>query len=375
MKSTLPKLAIFLPSLRGGGVERTVVVLCRGLLEHGVAIDLVLARAQGPFLSQIPEGVRIIDLGRGHASTSLLGLASYLRRERPTYLFSAMNYVNITAILANELAGRPTHIIVREDNSPIASFARNRNPKARLVPALMRALYPRAGTVLAVSHGVADNLSKFIGFDRERIRVIWNPVVDEDLHRKAAMNLPDSWSHLEQQPFVLGVGSLIEQKNFSGLLKAFARVRAERPLRLVILGEGPLRAELEALIESLGIKDDVELPGFVDNPYAFMSRAAQFVLSSHFEGLPTVLIEAVACGCSVVSTDCPSGPHEILEAGRYGRLVPVDDVDALTKAMIETLDAPLDRERLKARGEDFSRLASVQGYLELLEDIARKRAV
>jgi glycosyltransferase involved in cell wall biosynthesis len=375
MKSTLPKLAIFLPSLRGGGVERTVVVLCRGLLEHGVAIDLVLARAQGPFLSQIPEGVRIIDLGRGHASTSLLGLASYLRRERPTYLFSAMNYVNITAILANELAGRPTHIIVREDNSPIASFARNRNPKARLVPALMRALYPRAGTVLAVSHGVADNLSKFIGFDRERIRVIWNPVVDEDLHRKAAMNLPDSWSHLEQQPFVLGVGSLIEQKNFSGLLKAFARVRAERPLRLVILGEGPLRAELEALIESLGLKDDVELPGFVDNPYAFMSRAAQFVLSSHFEGLPTVLIEAVACGCSVVSTDCPSGPHEILEAGRYGRLVPVDDVDALTKAMIETLDAPLDRERLKARGEDFSRLASVQGYLELLEDIARKRAV
>lgn len=376
MPQCLPKLAIFLPSMHGGGVERTVVVLCRGLLEHGVAIDLVLSSAQGAFMEQVPAQVRVVELGSQHASTSLLQLARYLRQERPTYLFSAMNYVNLTAILANELAGRPTHLIIREDNSPAASFARNSNWKAQLVPPLMRVLYRRAGTILAVSHGVAESLAGFIGLDPARIKVIWNPVVDEDLIAKAGEPLPQALKHLESTPFILGVGSLIAQKNFGDLMRAFATVQEKRPqLRLLILGEGPERPALEALAQTLGIAQSVDMPGFVANPYAFMRRAQLFALSSHFEGLPTVLIEALACGCSVVSTDCPSGPYEILDKGRFGKLVPVADVGALSYAIAEVLDAPKDSARLESRGQDFSRQASVDKYLELLREIAALGAI
>lgn len=363
-------LSIFIPSLRGGGVERTVLILCRGLVKEGVTIDLVLASAEGPFLKELPKEVRIIDLKAGQVAKALPGLVRYLRSERPKVLFSAMNYVNLIAILANELAGKRTHLIIREDNSPTASFSYNRALKAKVIPPLMRRLYKRAGTIVAVSHGVADDLAGFAHLDREQIEVIWNPVVDEDLLAKAEGPLPEDFQFLEEEPFLVAVGALIEQKNFQGLLRSFRGLQDREDLQLLILGEGPLRQELEALRRELNLEDRVHLPGFVSNPYAFMRRSEAFVLSSHFEGLPTVLIEAVACGAPIVSTRCPSGPEEILESGRYGILVPPNDVEALRAGIEECLSKEQDREFIASRGAAFTRERSVESYLDLIRSLS-----
>lgn len=362
------RLTVFLPSLRGGGVEKSIVVLCRGLAEAGLNIDLVLSKAEGSFLAHVPEAVRIINLEQSHVSSSVPAFVKYLRSERPTHLLSAMNYVNILAILANELAGRPAHLIIREDSTPSVLFDQGQGLKNHLIPYLMRLLYRRADTVLAVSEGVADDLAAFIGLPRNRIQVIGNPIVDEELNRQMEEALPAQWQHLETTPLLLGVGRLSREKNFADLLRAFAMVsKAQRDdLTLVILGEGPERHYLEELAHTLGIADKVEMPGFVDNPYAFMRRARVFVLSSRFEGLPTVLIEAMACGCPVVSTDCPSGPREILLDGKLGPLVPVDDIRGLADAIEATLKAPVSLDLLKARAEDFSTEAVADRYLDLL---------
>jgi glycosyltransferase involved in cell wall biosynthesis len=202
----------------------------------------------------------------------------------------------------------------------------------------MRWSYPWADGIVAVSQGVADDLAQQIGIPRERIQVILNPIVTPELQRKAKAPLEHPWFSPGQPPVVLAVGRLHPQKDYPTLLEAFAQVRQARPARLLILGEGGERSRLEALIHQLGLEEDVSLPGFVENPFAYMSHASVFVLSSRWEGLPTVLIEALYCGAPLVATDCPSGPREILANGQYGRLVPVSDVRALAKAVEVTLD-------------------------------------
>jgi glycosyltransferase involved in cell wall biosynthesis len=178
--------------------------------------------------------------------------------------------------------------------------------------------------------------------------------------------MKDPWLAGGEPPVILGVGRLATQKDFSTLLHAFARVRSQRPARLLILGEGDKRFELEALAQNLGLARDVRLPGYADNPFAYMRRCSVFVLSSAYEGLPTVLIEAMACGAPVVSTDCPSGPAEILEGGRYGCLVPIGDPDAMASAILTILQDAPDTTRTRQRAEMFSIEASVDQYLNLL---------
>jgi glycosyltransferase involved in cell wall biosynthesis len=216
---------------------------------------------------------------------------------------------------------------------------------------------------------VAQDLSTATGIPRERISTIYNPVVPPELLTRAKAPLEHPWFEPDSPPVLLGVGRLSAQKDFPTLLRAFARVRRLRPARLIILGEGKrpgYRPELLALARELGVGEDVQLPGFAENPYAYMARASVFVMSSAWEGLPSVLVEALACGCPVVSTDCPSGPREILQGGRYGRLVPVGDAEALAKAILATLDAPPDGEMLRTRGAEFSVGASTQRYLDVL---------
>ena len=341
-----PKIALFLPNLVGGGAERVMLTLAgrlaaseSELCRRGYAVDLVLASASGPYLSQIPAGVRLVDLGASRTLLSLPALARYLRRERPAVLLSALDHANIVALWAKRIARVPTQIVITIHNTVSQEMRSAKTLRHRLTLPLARVFFSWAEGIVAVSHGAADDLSRTLGLPRERIQVIYNPVVSEALLEKSRQPLAHPWFAPGAPPVVLSVGRLNAQKDFPTLLRAFAQVRRGQNVRLLILGEGEERGRLEALARELDLGDDVSFPGFVDNPFAYMRRASLYVLSSRFEGLPTVLVEALACGCPVVSTDCPSGPSEILDGGRYGPLVPVGDAPALACAVSSALAA------------------------------------
>ncbi|WP_246149371.1 glycosyltransferase [Skermanella pratensis] len=361
------RIAVFLQDLYGGGAERVMLALATGIARRGYPVDLVLVRREGAYVDDIPPGIRVVELGTRRTVNSVVALARYLRRERPAVLLTALVHVNIAALLARLLAGGRTRIAITEHNQISRNMGANANSTLRMAYRLVPYLYPRAAKIIAVSDGVADDLTRFARLNRARIDVAHNPVVTPDLLTRAAQPVNHPWFAEGEPPVILGVGRLSPQKDFATLLRAFARVRAERPARLLILGEGALRPELEKLADELGISSDVQLPGFVDNPMAFMAKASLFVLSSRFEGLPTVLIEAIACGTSTVSTDCPSGPREILEDGRLGGLVPVGDPGALALAIGQALDNPVPADLLRAKAEAYTVERAVDRYLELLQ--------
>jgi glycosyltransferase involved in cell wall biosynthesis len=333
MISPRGRMAIFTSSMHGGGAQRAMLKLAQGMAEGGFTVDLVLVRAEGPYLAEVPEAVRIVDLKASRVSGSLLPLVRYLRRERPEFLISALSHVNVIALWGRKLTGVPRRVLVNEQNTLSQSAQLAPRRRGRPIRRLIRWSYPWADGIVAVSKGVADDLAQQIGISRERIQVIHNPIITPELWEKAQAPLEHPWFGPGELPVVLAVGRLHPQKDYPTLLEAFAQVRQTRPARLLILGEGEERSKLEALIRQLGLEQDVSLPGFVQNPYAYMARASAFVLSSRWEGLPSVLIEALYCGAPLVATDCPSGPREILADGQYGKLVPVGDVKALAGAI------------------------------------------
>ena len=359
-------IAFFLPSVRGGGAQRVIVNLAQGMVGRGIAVDVVLATADGVFLDQLPSAVRLVDLRAGRLIRSLRPLVRYLRRERPRVLVSSMSHANLIALWAARFAGRGTPVMVTVHNTMSLSTGRNSALGRRIEPLLLRAFYPRASSIVAVSRGAADDLARTTGLPRERVEVVYNPVITPEVMALTRQAPDDPWFAPGEPPVVLGVGRLTRQKDFATLLQAFALVRRRRPARLVILGEGEDRPALEALVAVLGLGADVALPGFRDNAMAYMSRAALFVLSSAWEGLPTVLIEAMAAGARVVSTDCPSGPREILQDGRLGALVPVGDAAALADAIILALDQPSCPPDASALAP-YTRDAAVDHYLRLIE--------
>lgn len=359
-------IAIFMPSLRGGGVERVMLLLAQAFAVRGLEVDLVLASAEGPYLKDVDESVRIVDLKRRRILTSLPALAKYLKARQPLAMISAMAHANVVAVWAKLISGAPTSVLVTEHVNLSRAQLEASNVRQHLVPWFMRLSYGHADRIVAVSGGVADDLAKAINIPRERIEVVYNPV--ESHHLATLCNAELSHPSLPDDsiPFILATGRLHPQKDFSTLIRAFAHLRKDRRARLVILGEGGQRGDLEALIESLGLTGEILLPGFVDNPYAWMRRASLFVLSSAYEGFGIVLVEAMACGTPVVSTDCPSGPAEILENGRWGALVPVADVAALANAMSSSLDSD-DHPDVAKRAGYFNLDMAVNRYLDLLQ--------
>ncbi len=357
-------IAFFLPNLYGGGAERVAVNLLEAMSVPDISLDLVLADAEGPLLKQIPNHVRLVNLASGRVLKAIPALSRYIKENKPLALVSHISHANVVAILARELAGTRTKLILVEHNT--LTSTKSKLWRSQFVPLFMKWLYPRADVVVGVSEGVAEDIKSQLGLDREKVNTIYNPVVNDKLFLKAKSSLNHPWFEKNSPPVFLAVGRLTEQKDFSTLIKAFALVRKRRLARLIILGEGEARAELEELIKILGINEDVSLPGFTDNPYAYMYNSNAFILSSRWEGLPTVLIEAMACGCPVVATDCPSGPKEILEAGKYGELVSIGDVTALSEAMLNVLDNPINSEILAERTQDFSFDKAVSKYLKLL---------
>ena len=303
----------------------------------------------------------------------LPGIARYLREAQPDALLSATPHLNLEAIWARRLAGVATRLLVSERSAPSQKLPVSKNWRHRHLPALIRRTYPMADVIVSVSQALGDDLAAVTGLPRHLVRTIYNPVVGDDTERKARAKVDHPWLQPGQPPVIMGVGRLTDQKDFPTLLRAFARVRATRDVRLVILGGAKdmdksveRQAMLLKMAGELGVAADVDLPGFVKNPYAYLSRASLFVLSSRFEGLPGAMIQALACGCPVVSTDCPTGPAEILDNGRYGPLVHMGDDKAMAVAIEETLDAPLPASVLQRRAADFGENRAVEGYLDAL---------
>ena len=374
----MTRIACFFSTSGHSGVDRAAGHLIPALARRGYRVDLLKVRRHGPELPEVPPGVRVIDLGSRYTYACLPAIAAYLRRERPAVLLSDKDRVNRTALFARTLArlvpgrraGGPDRIptrLVFSSGTTISIDLATRGPVERWVQRhSMGRLYPLADQVIVTSAGVADDMAAYTGLRRDLIRVVPSPVVRESLFT-ATLPRPDHpWFGDPAAPLILSVGELCYRKGFDTLLRAFARVRAQRPCRLMILGRGEERAALLALADELGVVDDVALPGFVPEPYAYMAHADLFAFSSRWEGLGFVPIEALAVGTPVVSTDCPSGPREILADGRYGPLVPVDDAAALAEALSTTLDHPLPPDRLREAARPYAIEASTDAYLNAM---------
>ncbi len=367
-------VAFFLSGLSGGGVPRVMLTLAHAIAFRGHRVDLIAARPQGPLRPELSPLVRLVPLVdwrtrlpwiNGKRSRQVVAgipaLVRFLRRERPDALLSADHFANASAVWARALARVPTRVALSQH----MHLSRHGESKPYL-RWLVRHMYPRADAIIAVSNGVADDLAETAGLPRQTITRIYNPVVTPELEKKAGEPLDHPWFAPGEPPVLLGTGRLTAQKDFPTLVKAFARVREARPARLMILGEGSGREGLTELAASLGVAGDVALPGFVSNPFAYMARASVFVLSSAWEGLPTALIEAMACGCPAVSTDCPSGPAEILAGGNYGPLVPAGDPAALAAAVLRVLGSPPDAALLRDRAALFSVDRAAEQYIAVL---------
>lgn len=361
-------VSVFLPALEGGGAERAMLHLAQGLAERGVKTNLVIAQAEGAYLNQLPDKVQLVDLQARFpvVLSKTLALRRYLQQEQPDFLLSALDILG-SAPWAQRLAGVSTQTVMCVQTHLSQQF-RDHQPHTmgKVRPLFVRWFYTWADGLVAASHGVAVDLAEIAQLPVEKVKVIYNPVITSPVLAKMQEPIDHPWFAADAPPVVLGVGRLVSQKDFFTLIKAFAQVRQRCAARLMILGEGEQRPQLEALVHELGLDEDVALPGFVENPYAYMAKSAVFALSSVFEGFGNVVAEALATGTSVVSTDCQSGPAEILANGKYGKLVPVGDVTALAEAIINTLASPMSADVLQQRAAAFSVGNITSQYLDFL---------
>lgn len=362
------RIAIFVPSLNGGGTERVMVLLANEFLERGYKVDMVLAKAQGPYLLDLDSKINVVDLKVERVSKALLPLIYYLRREQPTSMLTALTHTNIIAILACMMGRVSTRLIISERSTISARATRSRDIVSRFVYYLVPKFYGRADGIVAVSQAASEDLIRFTGLPAKFVESIYNPFKLDYIQSRARESLDHPWFKPGQPPVILAIGRLNEAKDFPSLIVAFSKVLKTRVARLLILGEGELRGELEALVLENGLtNDNVQMPGFCLNPFAYLSRCSVFVLSSRYEGLPGVLIEAMACGAPVVSTDCPSGPYEILEGGLWGKLVPVGDTNALANAIDSILTMPRSLlPNVRERSNVFETDKAVDAYLRIL---------
>ncbi len=425
-------ICLIIRDLRGGGAEKMVIRTVNGLCERGHRVDLVLFFTANDFRDDISEKASVFVLAPrpGHWSAMRRRVASLLWRRRKQYRTVEMPERTEWSSRHLPLYRLPGLIfrVVKETRWPLRDLAR-RQRRADFVRALrlvryleeqkpdivftnlwqadlagflasriipggppiipvahatverqrtrhldsLRRVFPAATRVVAVSHGVAENYVAVVGTPADNITTIYNPVVTPAIARQAEANPGHPWFGDDGPPVVLGVGRLTPQKDFATLLEAFRRVRGQRPCRLVILGEGPMRSELDGRVRTLGLEDCVSLPGWVENPYAFMARASLFVFSSRYEGFGNVLVEALACGCPAVSTDCPAGPSEILDNPEL--LAVVGDPKALACVMLRALDRPMDKNALRAKAARFSMDSAMDGYESVVERVLRERAI
>ena len=370
------RVLLFSPHLGEGGADRVISKLARLLDRRRFAPALALVRREGPFLADVPADVPVHVLGARRLAVSMPALVRLLARERPDVVFSA-GASNIIVSAAHLLARSRAHLVLSE-RSALRRADRSRARIAAELPA-KRLTYRRADVVAAVSEGVARDLADVLGLPPARIRVVGNPIVDDDLAALAAAPVAHPWLAPDAaEPALVACGRLVQIKDYPTLLDAFARIRAARPAKLLVLGDGPLRGELRALAGRLGVADHVDFVGFDKNPFPYLARARLLLHASRAEGLPGVLIQAMACGTPVVATDCDFGPREVIAApGRDGFLVPVGDAAALADRALRLLADGRLRDEVAAEArrsaQRFGTRAAMERYEAALSPAREER--
>ena len=358
------KVALFVPSMEAGGAERVAISLAKGLLHWGVRVDLVLVSAQGPLMRHIPDGAHVVNLKSKRTLGSLFRLSTYLKREKPDALISFLNHANVVAVIAGKLARFAGYIMLTEHHSLQFDLERRNSLKGKVMLALMRYFYKHADSVVAVSNGILKELRTLLAL--KNAVCIYNPVDVPMTYKQKTENISYGRSRADSVKTIVAIGRLSPEKNFSLLINSFNLVRDRFQGKLFVLGEGSERPMLEKLIEDLSLHNRVVLPGYVDNPFEWLNKSDLFVLSSSWEGLPVVIIEALAAGVTVVATDCHTGPAELLDHGGYGYLVPVNDPEKMAEAILYAIENPLDPEMLRRRAQDFSIPKVASEYLHVI---------
>lgn len=365
------KIALFIPSMLGGGAERVILNLANGFSKHhGICVDLVLSNAKGSYLEQICQDVKIINLGNQRTSKSLYGLIKYINSNKPDILISAISHANVIAILSKIFTKTSFRLIVTQHTLTSIALKEHNKVFSYVFCKLISLFYPFADAVVAVSNSIKMELKNKFHIDANKIYTIYNPIVEKKIIDMSLEPLDHEWFSTDEFPVILSVGRLTHAKDFPTLLRAFKTLRRQMKAKLLILGEGELRKDLELLCEKLGIKDDVQMPGHVENPYRYMARASVFVLPSKYEGFGNVIVEAMACGTPVICTDCPGGPREILDNGKYGSLVPVGKPELLAKELLKVLNKSNNKYLMKERANDFSIENIINEYLTLIKSIS-----
>ena len=360
------KIALFMPSLAGGGAERVMISLANELVQRGFDVDLIVSYAKGEYHNQIHGSVNFIDFKVNRVLKATPKLIQYVKEVNPQVILSTIWHANIITILVKLLTGSPGIVVIRETNQ-ISKSKQSLSPLlSRLMCPLVNFFYPFADVIIAPSNGVADDLSKLGRIQRKKINVIYNPIFLKAIEAQAREEPSHPWLVPKTEPVFIAVGSLTEQKGFSTLLESFFLVNKQIISRLIILGEGPLRQELEARALELGIHKKVDFHGFIENPFSLMASSDVFVLSSKWEGLPNVLIQAVSLGMRIVATDCTSGPQEILDNGKFGTLVEVGNIKMLSSAMLSSLEKQHDSDYVKSRAKHFSSDTIIPQYIKVL---------
>lgn len=364
--SPFETIALFLPSVSGGGAERVFVQLANNFAERGHTVHIVLASATGPYLRELSPNVEIFDLKSPRISRSVPRLVKYMRKHRPAALLSGLEHANIVAAVAKCVARVPTRVVTSVRSLPSVAYSVSMSWRSRAVLKLSRITTRLPDNTIANSMAAADDYSEFFGVPRHRIDVIYNPIAIEQIQNLSRTPLTHAWFDQGSPPVILSVGRLDVLKDFPTLIKAFAIARQQISCRLLILGEGPERPVLEKLVAALDLDSDtVQMPGFHENPYRYMRRSAVFTSSSLTEGCPNALMQAMACGTPIVSTNSLGGVREVLEDGKWGRLVPVGDEKALADAIVSVLknQDPVD---VSQRANDYSLESISRQYLDIL---------
>jgi glycosyltransferase involved in cell wall biosynthesis len=360
------KIVLFAPNIGVGGAEFVVGSLVNGLVRENIKVVLILATKHSTSLEHISTDVELIQFNHSRTVYSIFSLIKYLRNNKEIKLLSHLSRANRIALLANLLTGRNSLVSVVEHTTHSYAIKKKKVIPRMINKIIYKYLYPTAENIIHVSEEAARDLEIMYGWERGKVKVAYNPIVPDRGIKVNGNKPPHPWFEKHEIPVILGVGRLIPDKNYSMLVSALSIIKNKCNCRLIILGQGPERDKLEKQIAELELQDHVCLAGYVHDPYNYMKYADVFVLSSRREGLPTVLIEAMACGCPVISTNCLSGPSEILDNGKYGYLVDVDNENALAEAILSTLAKPPSSDILVERAKKYSISNSVERYIEIL---------
>jgi glycosyltransferase involved in cell wall biosynthesis len=371
MKAEIKHIAVFIGSMRMGGAERASLNLVNEFASRGIRCDLILVHEEGEFLADVHPDVHIVPLGKGRTLFSGFALRRYLRSFRPRVMIASQTHVQLLALWACKKASVKVPLILNEHstfstNHPLSSM------KSIVIRKLAKRWFPRANVITAVSEGVRNDLLNVFPELKDMTVIIYNPVINQALLDKSKEEIELPWNDDPSIPMVMAAGRLVADKNFDVLIKAVAMARKTRRICLVILGEGEEKYNLSHVAQQAELGEDISLYGYTKNPYAWMRKADLFVLSSRREGLPMVLIEAMATGCKVVSTDCPSGPREILQDGKLGFLVPVGDIQAMSDAIIKSLGGSGSEQAIEEALKPYHVTTVCDQYLELMSSLIRK---